>query len=578
MKPKPPWRTERALTRRGFLGRAALTTSALAGPWSSWRRAYAQGDVGADDQRKIEAALPAEAFVRSRKPRKLLIFDLNVGYGGHGSISTANLAFTLMGRKTGAFETVVSRDPAVFEPESLRQFDAVFFNNTVGNCFADPALRQSLVEFVYGGGGLMGVHGTSVAFTQWPGAIEDWPEFGLMIGARGANHRASDERVFVKLDDAAHPVNQPFGGQGFEYRDEFFRVHEPYSRDRVRVLLSIDTEKTDLKQGPAYGKLERADNDFALAWLRNYGRGRTFYCTIAHNPYVFWNAKMLQFYLAATQFVLGDLEAPTLPSAKLTPAMRAQEKLGWRLVIQPDTFCEPTLFETIDKTAQLGVPYLGGVCLQTVSTDIRKSLDNLLSDGELEQLRTKFDGAGVRMLTYDDGGVPQDAAGYRRVFESARRLGVESLVLRPRLEDFDLVERLCDEFEVNLAIPVFPRPDQLQKACEGRSRHLGASFNLDSWLGSGIDPLPALRTLRDRLMIVNLHDADKKGEHGKTVPWGTGIGRVGECLRELHRLGVRPVTFGLRYPHGYVERTAEIARCIEFFNQTCLKLAEEKSK
>ena len=45
-----------------------------------------------------------------------------------------------MGQKTGAFETVVSRDPEVFRPESLRQFDAVFFNNTVGNLFTDPAL------------------------------------------------------------------------------------------------------------------------------------------------------------------------------------------------------------------------------------------------------------------------------------------------------------------------------------------------------------------------------------------------------------------------------------------------------
>jgi len=546
----------------------------------------AQGDVSAEDQRKIEAALPANAFVPPRKPRKLLIFDLNVGYGGHGSIRTANAAFTLMGRKTGAFDTVVSHDPAVFQPASLRQFDAVFFNNTVGNCFTDPALRQSLVEFVYGGGGLMGVHGTSVAFTQWPGAIEDWPEFGLMIGARGANHRASDERVFVKLDDPTHPVNQSFGGQGFEFRDEFFRVHEPYSRDRVRVLLSIDTEKTDLKQGPAYGKLERADNDFALAWVRNYGRGRTFYCTIAHNPYVFWDAKLLRFYLAATQFVLGDLSAPTLPSAKLTPAIRAQEKLGWRLIIQPDTFCKPTLFETIDKTAQLGVPYLGSVCLQTVSTDIRKSLDSLLSDGELEQLRTRFDGAGVRMLTCDYGGVPQDAAGYRRVFESARSLGVENLVLRPRLEDFDLVERLCDEFEVNLAIPVqknkvserYARPDGFCRVCEGRSKRLGACVDLGFWLRSGIDPLPALRALQDRLILVNLHDADEKGERSRDVPWGTGVGNVGECLREIHGLGIRPVTFGLRYEQGGADCTTEIAQCIEFFNQTCLKLTEEKPK
>ena len=195
------------------------------------------------ERQQVAAAIPTAAFAKPLKPRKLLIFDLNVNYGGHGSIPTANLAFTLMGQKTGAFETTVSHDPQVFARENLRQFDAVFFNNTVGNCFTNADLRQNLADFVYGGGGLMGVHGTTVGFTQWPGAKEDFPEFGRMIGARGANHRANDEHVFIKLDDPTHPVLQPFAGQGFDYRDEFFRVQGPYSRNRVRVLFSIDTEK-----------------------------------------------------------------------------------------------------------------------------------------------------------------------------------------------------------------------------------------------------------------------------------------------------------------------------------------------
>ena len=195
-----------AVTRRAFLARAA--TGALALTCGATAVRAAETAAAGNERELIEAAIPARAFAPPRKPRKLLIFDRNVNYGGHASIPTANLAFELMGRKTGAFDTVVSRDPEVFRPESLRQFDAVFFNNTVGNLFTDPALRQSLVEFVYGGGGMMGVHGTSVAFTQWPGAVEDWPEFGLMLGARGANHRASDEHVFIKLDDPAHPINQ----------------------------------------------------------------------------------------------------------------------------------------------------------------------------------------------------------------------------------------------------------------------------------------------------------------------------------------------------------------------------------
>jgi type 1 glutamine amidotransferase len=222
----------------------------------------------AEERARIEQAVPVKAIVQPAKPRRLLIFTLNVGYGGHPSIGHANEAFTLMGKKTGAFETVVSEYPAVFQRESLKQFDAVFFNNTVGNCFTNADLRQNLLEFVSGGGGLLGVHGTSVAFTRWPGAVEDWPEFGLMIGARGAAHKASDEHIWIKLDDSDHPLNQVFGRQGFEYRDEFFRFGEPYARQRVRVLLSIDTAKTDMNAGEPRGGVIRADNDYALAWVR----------------------------------------------------------------------------------------------------------------------------------------------------------------------------------------------------------------------------------------------------------------------------------------------------------------------
>ncbi|MGE5296954.1 MAG: ThuA domain-containing protein [Solirubrobacterales bacterium] len=411
----------RIAARRGFLGGAAATIGLLATRWLGRAVAQAPAVTAPEDRQRIEAAIPAQAFATPHKPRRLLIFDLNVGYGGHGSIGTANTAFTLMGEKTGAFTTVVSRDPAVFEPESLRQFDAVFFNNTVGNCFDDPGLRRSLVEFVYRGGGLMGVHGTSVAFTKWPGAIEDWPEFGIMLGARGANHKAADEHVFIKLDDPAHPVNQAFGGQGFDYRDEFFRVHEPYSRNRVRVLLSIDTQKTDMQQEPIYGAVVRPDNDYALAWVRQYGLGRIFYCGFAHHPSVFWDPKMLQFYLAAVQFALGDLPGPTTPSAKLTPAIRAQEQLGWRLVLTPSS--ESTLFETIDKAAGLGVLYVGGSSSQKVSGDIPRQFDEQLSDDERREIRLKLDAAGVRLLTYHGGREPSSQR-----LEFARTMGVETVI------------------------------------------------------------------------------------------------------------------------------------------------------
>ncbi len=58
-----------------------------------------------EDRARIADALPARAIVQPAKPRRLLIFTRNVGYGGHPSITYANEAFSQLGRKTGAFET-----------------------------------------------------------------------------------------------------------------------------------------------------------------------------------------------------------------------------------------------------------------------------------------------------------------------------------------------------------------------------------------------------------------------------------------------------------------------------------------
>ena len=535
-----------------------------------------------EERLKIEEAVPQEAVVAPRKPRKLLIFDRNVGYGGHPSIAYANLAFTLMGERTGAFETVVSRDPAVFERESLEQFDAVFFNNTVGNLFTAPDLRQSLIEFVCGGGGLLGVHGTSVAFTQWPGAREDWPEFGRLLGARGASHRDSDEHVVVKLDDPDHPLNQPFGGAGFDYRDEFFRVHEPYSRDRVRVLLSIDTEKTDMNQGVARGGGVREDDDYALAWVRHYGRGRVFYCTIAHNPYVFWDPMMLRFYLGAVQFALGDLPAPTLPSSKRTPATRAREKLGWRLGVTAYSFHKVTLFEAIDKTSELGLPYFGGLSFQKVSKETPKNFDCDLSDAELEQIRLKLDSAGVRMLTYYVHRIPGDEAGCRRVFEFGRKMGIETFISEPLPEALDTIERFCDEYDVNLAIhnhgreasPQYWRPEGILEVCRGRSKRIGACADLGYWMRSGIDPVEAAGKLNDRLITLQVHDLHELSDEGHDVPWGTGVGRTEALVKEIHRLGIRPTMFGLEYSYDWLDSMPEMAECVGFFDDLSVELAE----
>lgn len=536
----------------------------------------------------IATAAPAEARVQPARPRRLLIFTRNQDYQGHApAIAAANEAFTLMGKKTGAFTTTITDDPAVFSREALSRFDAVFLNNTLGATTSNIQYRQNLLEFVTGGGGLMGVHSAVIAFTKdlWP-AQEDWPEFGWMLGARGYahHHGNTNEHITIAINEPDHPLARAFGGQAFEMSSEFFRHHEPWSRQRVRVILSIDTAKTDLSVYKPGDPCLRADHDYALAWVKNYGRGRVFYTSIGHGPDIFENPKLLQFFLDAAQFVLGDLPMPTTPSARLSPAVRAQEKLGWRIGVEAYTFHKYTFFEAIDKTAELGLSYIGGLSfMQKVSHDIPKNFDENLSDDELRQIRLKLASAGVRMPVYYAQTIPGDETACRRLFDFGRKMGVETFICEPKPEQLDLLERLANEYAINIGIhnhgpnisPHTWRPEQVLALCEGRSPRIGAAPDLGYWLRAGIDPVAAARLLGQRILTVQMHDLHETSPQGHDVPWGSGAGRSEEFFRELHRLGVKPTMIGLEYSRDWLESLPKLAQCIEFFNTVALRLAAE---
>ena len=545
--------------------------------------------VTAEQRTLIEQAIPTEAVVKPKKPRKLLIFDINADYGGHRAIAHANLAFSLMGTKTGAFETTVSHDPQVFQADNLKQYDAVFFNNNVGNVFTDPVLRSNIEQFVRNGGGLMGVHGATAAFMNWSGpnrGKDDWPIFGEMIGGRGTNHREPDEKIFVKVEEPHHPLLQFFPKEGFEYQDEFFRVHGPYSRDKQRVLLSIDKEKTDLNRPPHTGKKERADEDYALAWVKDFGRGRCFYSTFAHSPKIFWDPVMLKFYLAAAQFVLGDLEALTLPSALVNDNIRNHEKLGWRLAMPAYTFHKFTLFETIDKTAELGLAYCGGLSFQKVGGGIDKNFDpKLLTDEEIAAVNEKLRSKNIRMISYCYGALPGDEAACRKVFEFAQKFGIETFLSEPKPESLDVVERCANEFGINVALhnhdakasPAYWSPDKVLEQCGKRGPRIGVCADLGYWMRAGVDPVEGVRILKKRIRVVQVHDLDQRIPEGKDVPWGTGTGKLKEFFEELAKFNVRPLDVDVEYSANFENNMPECKKCIDFFNET-VKNINSKSR
>ena len=258
------------------------------------------------DIQKIKDALPDKATAKPAKPRKLLLFYRCEGFRHTDGIVAGNKAFELMGQKTGAFSTVESDDMAMFTPENLAPFDAIVFNNTTALKFENPQHRAALLGFVKGGKGIVGVHASTDNFYNWP-------EAAAMMGALFAGHPWG--RCAVRLDDPQHPLLAAFGGKGFWISEEMYKMREPYSRENLRVLLSMDLGKMTAKDTEA----SREDKDNPIAWIQEVGPGRVFYCSFGHGRQLFFEKPLLQFYLDGIQYAVGDLPADATPSAKLSP-------------------------------------------------------------------------------------------------------------------------------------------------------------------------------------------------------------------------------------------------------------------
>ena len=282
-------------------------------------RSFAQEQVPPEAIGKITAAMPNAPYAKPTQPRKLLVFSKTNGFR-HAAITTGKILLTEMGRKTGAFEAVISDDLDQFEIDNLKQYDAVCFMSTTGNVFLpNPAeitnmtaaekdvankrearLKDNLLKYVRAGRGFVGLHAAT-------DTCHEWPDYGKMINGFFDGHPwGAGTMVSVKVESGqeSHPLVAMFGGRNVEFPEEIYQLKEPYDSKAVHMLLRLDTDKTDMK----VGGIKRADGDFGIAWARHWDKGRVFYCSLGHNHEIYWNPTVVRHYLAGIQWALGDFK------------------------------------------------------------------------------------------------------------------------------------------------------------------------------------------------------------------------------------------------------------------------------
>jgi sugar phosphate isomerase/epimerase len=217
-----------------------------------------------------------------------------------------------------------------------------------------------------------------------------------------------------------------------------------------------------------------------------------------------------------------------------------------------------------------------------------------LPDADFAAIQARMKAKGINLKFVNMGVVKPttDEAESRKIFEGARRLGIDVLVAEPethnKMEELgpvmDVCEKLAKEFNIKVAIHNHPgpknfywNPDTVLAAVKGRSPLLGVCADVGHYVRSGLDPVACLKKLEGRIIALHFKDLvkekDAKGKESfHDVPWGTGISNPKAMMAELKRQGFRGA-FCIEYEYNWEKSVPEIAQCVKFFNATCAELA-----
>lgn len=218
----------------------------------------------------LVSLLSAANLILHGQENKVLIYTRNGEGYVHDNIDASVDALKKICIQLGiSYE--VSDDPAIFNDQFDRRFDAVIFSNTNNEAFLDEQQKIVFKSFIQNGGGFVGIHSAC-------GSERQWPWFWAMVGGKFVRHPPYQPFV-IQVIDRNHPATD-FLKDEFEWTDECYYMN--YLNPDIHVLLAADLTtledpEIEIYPGNTFGDL------FPLAWFHEFDGGREFFTALGHD-------------------------------------------------------------------------------------------------------------------------------------------------------------------------------------------------------------------------------------------------------------------------------------------------------
>lgn len=253
-----------------------------------------------------------------------------------------------------------------------------------------------------------------------------------------------------------------------------------------------------------------------------------------------------------------------------------ESKFGWKLGAQSYTFKAYTFFEAIDKIDSCGLKYVEAFPTQIIGGGVEGKMDFKMDEISRNLILKKLQEKGVKMYGFGVIKANNDAD-WRKLFEFAKAMGVETITSEPDEKDLPLLSKLCDEFKINIAIHNHPKPsyywnpDVVLNALKGQSKRIGACADIGHWVRLGLDPVECLRKLEGHVFQMHMKDLNEKGVlTAHDVHWGTGVSDILGVIQELKRQNFSGM-ISAEYEYNWDSNVSDVVASIAYFRKILRK-------
>lgn len=240
----------------------------------------------------VSGSVMTQDKARSLSEKRILLFTKNGKGYVHENIPYSIAAFQKLSSENN-FGLDTTTDAAVFNEESLKQYDAIIFSNTNNDVFETEEQKVAFMRYIQAGGGLVGIHSAI-------GTERNWKWFKRMIGATFLRHppfQPFTVHVIDKDHSAAKKLNT-----SWNTNDEFYYFKEINPSIHVLTVSDLSQIKDSVN-----GKDARPivfGNRYPSSWCHEFDGGKIWYTALGHSKNDYSNKTYLAPILEGLKWVL----------------------------------------------------------------------------------------------------------------------------------------------------------------------------------------------------------------------------------------------------------------------------------